>query len=252
MTVRAGVAQPALAEQGWRTFLVRVENPKGIAGVELRADSPNALPLYRRSSNKPDPTVVPVGEVGKRFLDLMMFDTQPLVPTLSGLELEYRILQIYSRDAGRKAAHLRFSLHKAKSIPALVQTDEEQFLFEMAPAVLVKLDVRDYDGKPTMASFVFRDSRGRVYPSLSRRLAPDFGFHPQVYRRDGESVSLQPGTYSVTYTRGPEYLVQSGKSPSPPPRPMRKPSTCKRWIHPAKTGLVLRRPPHPRRGLRPL
>jgi hypothetical protein len=51
-----------------------------------------------------------VGEVNKRFLELMMFNTQPLVRELSGLELEYRILQVYCRDAGRKEASLGFSL----------------------------------------------------------------------------------------------------------------------------------------------
>src|SRR5207245_2404010 len=76
-----------------------------------------------------------------------------------------------------------------------------------APAVRVRLGVRDHDGKPTTGAFTIRDSRGRVFPSQSRRLAPDFFFHAQVYRADGETVLLQPGRYTVTYTRGPEYLV---------------------------------------------
>ena len=58
------------------------------------------------------------------------------------------------------------------------------------------LDVRDDDGRPAMASFIFRDRMGRVYPSPSRRLAPDFFFHPQVYRQSGETVPLPPGTYT--------------------------------------------------------
>ena len=29
--------------------------------------------------------------------------------------------------------------------------------------------------------FIIRD-QGRVYPSQAKRLAPDFAFHPQVYR----------------------------------------------------------------------
>ena len=45
----------------------------------------------------------------------------------------------------------------------------------------------------TMASFIFRDKMGRVYPSPSRRLAPDFFFHPQVYRQSGESVAAPAG-----------------------------------------------------------
>ena len=52
------------------------------------ATSPNALPLYQRSSGRPDPKVTSVGEVANRFLDLMMFNSQPLVRHLSGLELD--------------------------------------------------------------------------------------------------------------------------------------------------------------------
>src|SRR5690606_26972144 len=161
-------------------------------------------PLTTRSTANPAPKVISVGEVGRRFLELAMFDSQPLVRHLSGLELEYRILQVYSRDAGRKEAELGFSLrkyHPRPRSPGVTPATSNliPILFTCQPAVLVKLAVRDHDGKPTMASFVFRDAQGRVYPSQSRRLAPDFGFHPQIYRAEGETVLLQPGKYQVTY-----------------------------------------------------
>lgn len=41
------------------------------------------------------------------------------------------------------------------------------------------------------------------------RLAPDFFFHDQIYRADGETVSLPPGEYTVTSIRGPEYQSQT-------------------------------------------
>ena len=62
-----------------------------------------------------------------------------------------------------------------------------------------------------MGSFVFQDQNGRYYPSLSRRLAPDFGFHPQVYRQDGEKVTLPAGEFSMEISRGPEYIVSTRK-----------------------------------------
>src|SRR5262249_9278216 len=77
-TIR-GPAPAELSEQGWRVFLVKVDNPKGVEDVELRPVSPNALPLYQRSTGKPDPTVVSVGEVAKRFLDVQSFGGQPLL-----------------------------------------------------------------------------------------------------------------------------------------------------------------------------
>ena len=44
--------------------------------------------------------------MNNRWLDLQMFDQQPLLPKLSGLNLEYRIIQLYSRDAGQREAAL--------------------------------------------------------------------------------------------------------------------------------------------------
>ena len=96
----------------------------------------------------------------------------------------------------------------------------------------VVLDVRDDDGRPTMASFIFRDRLGRVYPSPSRRLAPDFFFHPQIYRQSGESVALPPGTYQVEFTRGPEYVgADQRRSPSRRRTVIARSFRLKRWIN---------------------
>ena len=65
--------------------------------------------------------------------------------------------------------------------------------------------VLDSDDRPTTGSFLIRDQRQRVFPSQTKRLAPDFFFHPQVYRADGEGVHLPPGEYTIEYSRGPEY-----------------------------------------------
>jgi hypothetical protein len=241
VTVLPGPATPELAEQGWRVFLVKVINADELAGVELRADSPNALPLTTRSTANPAPKVVSVGEVQKRFLDLMMFTSQPLVRDLSGLGLEYRLLQVYCRDAGRKEAALGFSLWRNDVKPGspgtrLAAGEPIPVLFTSRPAVLVKLAVRDHDGRPCTGAFVFRDAHGRVYPSQSRRLAPDFNFHPQIYRADGETVLLQPGTYTVRYRRGPEYLTLERQITVPEAASHRETFELRRWIHPARRG----------------
>jgi hypothetical protein len=243
LRVEPGPAAPRLAEQGWRTFLVKVYNPTGLDSQRLEASSPNAAPLTRRSSSRPDPKVVSVGEVGKRFLDLEMFDGQPLAANLSGLEVEYRILSIYCRDSGRKEARLRFGFNlTGKGSGKTIATEEVPLLFDAAPAVLVHLKVKDFDGqtkrdsRPVMAAFTFRDSQGRVYPSPTRRLAPDFNFHFQIYRADGETISLQPGEYTVSWTRGPEYLVESRKIKVPAGRTHTEEFQLRRWVHPAAKG----------------
>jgi len=94
-----GPAKPELVEQGWRTFLVKVQNEAGITPV-LSVDSPNSGKLAG----------TPEGQVGRRFLDLQMFDKQPMRPRLSGLELEYRLLQLYSSHAGKREARLSFNV----------------------------------------------------------------------------------------------------------------------------------------------
>src|SRR5262249_31867044 len=243
METVAGPAKPDLAEQGWRIFLVKVVNPTSVAGLERRPESPNSLPLVRRSTGSPDPKVPSVGQVEKRFLDLTSFNSQPLLRQLSGLELEYRILQVYCRDAGRREANLGFSLWRDTNQrpPAPPQervrgSNQIVYLFESGPAVLVKLRVRDHDGKPTLGSFTFRDDRARVYPSQSRRLAPVLFFHAQVYRSDGETVLLQPGKYTVNYTRGPEYLVLTRDITVPKAKTHAESFELKRWVHPAKKG----------------
>jgi hypothetical protein len=240
LETQPGPAKPQLAERGWRVFLVKVHNEPALANVELTADSANALPLTKRSTGKADPKVVSVGEVGKRFLDVKMFDSQPLVRNLSGLELEYRIVQLYCRDSGRKEATLRFNLLDGKKVVAA--GEPRPFLFESAPAVLVRLHVVDddgatkRDGRPVVAAFTFTDSLGRIYPSPSRRLAPDFNFHYQIYRADGETIALQPGKYTVRYARGPEYRTLQKTIDVPAGPTHSEEFRLQRWVHPAAKG----------------
>jgi hypothetical protein len=145
--------------------------------------------------------------VPHRFLDIAMFDKQPLKPQLSGLALEYRIIQLYSREIGRREAKLGFNVGQGTQDLGFRNT--VPILFNAAPSVEVVLGVKDFDGEPTSAAFVIRDRRGNVFPNPARRLSPDFFFHNQIYRADGESVSLAPGEYTVEVSRGPEYVVQT-------------------------------------------
>jgi hypothetical protein len=245
----AGSAKPLLMEQGWRVFVVKVLNPAGVKGLALRPDSPNARPMHVRSTSSPAPKVESVGDVKERFLDLAMFDRQPLLPTLSGLEVEYVLLQVFSRDPGRREASIGFTLQgrganqprvsdkrPAEKREPVVTGNRVNVLFTCEPAVVVKFRVRDFDGQPSIGAFTIRDRDGRVYPAQSRRLAPDFFFHSQVYRRDGESVVLPPGKYRVTYTRGPEYLVLNREITVPDAASHTEEFDLKRWVHPLKKG----------------
>src|SRR5262249_34653101 len=91
--------RPVLVEHGWRTYLVKVLNEAG-AEATLDVLSPNARPVPGG----------PREEIGRRWLELSMYDERPMKPRLSGLGLEYRIVQRFSRAAGAREAMLWFDL----------------------------------------------------------------------------------------------------------------------------------------------
>ncbi|MGI8602959.1 MAG: CehA/McbA family metallohydrolase [Verrucomicrobiales bacterium] len=86
-----------------------------------------------------------------------------------------------------------------------------QVSFQVEPSHEVKCAVRDEHGKPCTAAFIISDEKGRIYPLMSKRLAPDFFFQRQIYRADGENVRLPAGNYSVTCWRGPESIPEKKK-----------------------------------------
>ena len=326
---------PELDEQGWRTCLVKVVNPHAIR-ARLRIDSPNARPLPH----------APASEVDSRWLGLAMFDGQPLTPTLTGLPLEYRIVEVFARDPGERKSRLEFATPVAgqsgvsrdstiiadwrfdkdsagwqsqnqieltvkegalylngtgddpffaASLPEpakpgnhvlrfwakaeesgvgqvfwwtqerpqpdgghLVSFNVEvgrEMLYEVPfsddghltgvridpngkpcrwridwielasadggqdwggadftlttrPSQTVTFRVNDDSDRPAMGCFEITDETGRVYPSQSKRLAPDFFFQRQIYRADREAIRLPMGRYTVKCSRGPESLTE--------------------------------------------
>src|SRR5258708_1888632 len=148
-----GQAPAELVQQGWRTFLIKVHNEAGMTAA-LAVFSPQGGSL----AGSPEQLVE------RRFLDIQMLNKQPLKPHLSGLELEYRILQLFSRDAGKREARLIFDV--GQGTQDLGFRSQVDILFTAKPAAKLTLKVLDEDGKPTTAAFVIRDGTGRVYPSL--------------------------------------------------------------------------------------
>jgi hypothetical protein len=244
VSVTRGAVEATLVEKGWRAFLVKVRNNAGVT-AQLKAASPNALPVYARGRDpkipggfstdpRPQQKITP-GEVSNRWLELMMFDKQPLEARLSGLNLEYRIIQLYSRDSGRREAQLAFNV--GQGTQDIGFRNDLPVLFNCLPSKDVILRVLDENGKPTTGSFIIRDRQERIYPAKTKRLAPDFAFHPQIYRSDGERLRLPAGVYTVEATRGPEYLVQRQTlNVAKDARETLWKFQLKRWINPATLG----------------
>ena len=220
--VQQGQARPDLMEQGWRVFLVKVENDSGTT-AKLVASSQN----FKRLHGSPQ------SEVADRWLDGEMYDKQPIKDTLGGLPVEYRIISLYSREAGQREAKISFNV--GQGTQDLGFRNEVDVLFNCQPARPVVFRVLDDEGEPTVASFIIRDTKGRIYPSQAKRLAPDFSFHPQVYRADGETMRLPEGIYSVEVSRGPESITRKQTMAV---TPQLKEATFKleRWIDPSKLG----------------
>ena len=227
--VAPGLARPNLVEQGWTQFLVKVHNQAGVT-AELKVSSPQAGNVYQTQYPEPQEKISQ-REIRDRWCDVKMFNGRPLRETLSGLELEYRIIQLYSRDPGKRAAMVSFDVGQGTQDVGF--RSETSIIFSAAAAIKVTFDIRDEEGQPVTAGLTIRDKKSNVYPSQSKRLAPDFFFHPQVYRESGESMLLPAGEYTLEYSRGPEYLIgnstfQVGENP----RTVRV--VLNRWVDPAK------------------
>jgi hypothetical protein len=237
--VAQGAARPELTEKGWRQFLVKVHNQSGTT-APLVAVSPNAISLFASgAANSPSDRAyrkkgaVAPGQAADLWLDLQTYDNQPLRPALSGLTLEYRIAQLYSRDAGKREAKISFNV--GQGTQDIGFRNEVDVLFDCQPAHEVTLGVKDESGKPATASFLIRDAQGRVYPSQAKRLAPDFAFHPQVYRQDGEKLRLPEGNYTVVFERGPESIAKT-QTLAVTKTTKRWDFKVERWIDPSKFG----------------
>jgi hypothetical protein len=232
--VEQGAAQPDLIEDGARLFLVKVVNLGGVT-AELNVASPNGGNVYLPSNGKPDPpiTLTPQGSKD-RWADISLFQRPPMRKRLSGLALEYQILEIYSRDAGQRSAKLSFNVGQGSQDIGF--RNDVTILFNAAPSRPITFRVKDENGQSAMASFVIRDRQNRLYPLPSKRLAPDLFFQPQIYRADGETVRLPAGYYTIQYLGGPETLPHTREVEVTADGPSEMSFQLDRWIDPAKFG----------------
>ena len=247
--VEKGPAQPKLVQGGWTSFLVKINNEAGVT-AKLEVESPNAAKPYHGWSFDPrvkKENVVSPGQIANRFLDVQMYTNRPLQTHLSGLKLEYAVVQIYCKDAGQREAEIGY--HVGQGSQDIGFRNTVHTLFDIESAVPVNFKIKDDDGSPAMASFLITSSSdytaGKlkgIYPLPSRRVAavdeyPDFFFQPQIYRQDGEHVLLPPGKYQIAYTRGPEYVSQTKEVIIPSGvKSFEVTFQLKRWIKLSKSG----------------
>lgn len=239
---RAGQLAPALVERGWRSFLVRVANPRRTEGrFALTIDGPVLGDIEAASSQhfahqrQALPTdAMAIDEVRRARLIAGIYDDPPMDARLAGVAVEYRIAQFSALAAGRVETGVTVgAFPEPRYVWAPAQKARLSFVAQ--PTRDVALRIRDADGTPCVAALTVRDASGRLYPDRRGRIAPDLYFQDQVYRSDGETLRLPDGSYRLTATRGPEYLpteidaVVSGGAGLPP-------IALRRWIDPAADG----------------
>ena len=212
ISVDRAAAQARLVEQGWRAYLVKVRNEGGVTGV-LSLESPQARPVYRRGTGLAmAPQSVRPADVTDRWLDLDTYGQKPMEPQLSGLELEYRIVLLYSRESGRREAQIGATL--GPGTEDIGFRNRTAVLFDVAQSRDVTLRVRDENGRPSMASFVVKDKLGRVYPSRSKRLAPDFFFRSRYIGRTVRRSGFRPANLPSRAGVVPNTFLKRERYPS--------------------------------------
>ncbi|HIG27726.1 MAG TPA: hypothetical protein EYQ50_07955 [Verrucomicrobiales bacterium] len=209
--VRRGNSAAVLQQNGYTPVLIKIVNQAEVTS-RLNMTSPQSGPVYagpsefilRRQAQTELIQNENLKQITDRFLDLDIYRETPMTPNLSGLEVEYLIGLIYSSESGKREATLQFDV--GQGTQDLGFRSEVPILFKVHPAIPVQFRILDYDESPTTARLLIKDASGRVYPPQPKRLAPDFFFQQQIYRKDGGIVYLPSGKFMVTYNRGPEYL----------------------------------------------
>jgi len=232
--VEQGPAKPDLVEGGTRLFLVKVLNQAHVT-APLKVASPNSGNVYITSNGSAEPPLkLTPKNAQDKWANISIYNKPPMGRRLSGLGLEYQILEVYSRDTGQRSAVLQFDVGQTSQ--DLGFRSEMLVLFNAKPARLITVKVRDENGKPSAASLLVEDRYHRVYPNPSKRLAPDFPFQPQVYRFDGENLRLPEGYYTIAYSGGPEYRTHTKELSVTASQPEEIAFTLERWIDPSKFG----------------
>ena len=238
--VQRGPADTVIQQSGFTPVLVKVLNDATLSR-RLRISSPQSGPLYSGAAEailkRQAQTELNINENknrDRRFLDVEMFEQSPMTSRLSGLSVEYLIALVHCNEAGSREATIVFDV--GEGTQDLGFRSEVPVLFNVRPAVPVKLSIRDFDDSPTTARLEFRGSDGRIYPPQAKRLAPDFFFQPQIYRADGDTVLLPPGRFHMETSRGPEYLRQTHEIVVREDIENQVAVRLQRWVNPLESG----------------
>ena len=215
-----GPANPRLIQDGWVSYLVKINNDAGVTS-QLQVESPNtATPLYA-PSNDPrvdEKKILTQGQVANRFLEMQIYRNPPMLPNLSGLKLEYAILQIYCKDEGQREVEMGFNVGQGTQDIGFRNTIN--ILFNSIPSVKVTLHVKDDDGSPSMASFLITDGIERILDDSVQTIGnadfrltaaqEDLRLSLKTYRVPQSLIGIYPlpGRRVAAYDEYPDFFFQ--------------------------------------------
>lgn len=230
-----GPAQPILYQSESKRFLIKIINEAGVTarlgvGYTGEAETQRQHHGHQVQRLESDQALFHV----KTYLPGGKWLHSPSISPLTGLEVNYAIVEIYCRDQGKR--QLTFNFDVGQGTQDLGFRSELPVLFTSEPTYPLTLEaVLDENGESVMAGFVVRDQNGQVYPSQSSRIPPDFWFQSQVYRTTGQTFMLPNGNYDILVSRGPEYNLQS-KEVEIKDEGQRISVELERWVDPSRHG----------------
>ncbi|MEO5891996.1 MAG: CehA/McbA family metallohydrolase [Ferruginibacter sp.] len=219
--IARGPAKAKLVQDGWVSFLVKINNNAGVT-AQLQVESPNAAPSLYVSSFEArvnEKKMLTPGQVANRFLELEMYRGRPLLPNLSGLKLEYAVLQVYCKDAGQREAEIGFNI--GQGTQDIGFRNSVSVLFNSVASVKVTLHIKDDDGTPSMASFLITDGIEHILDdSVNTISKTDFrlvaaqkeyqAFADPSYKVPGTLVGIYPlpSRRIAAYDEYPDFFFQ--------------------------------------------
>ena len=164
---------------GESRFFLGESHQSGWGYVTLSQRAQNSGEVYiRTTGNSFPPMSLTESDVRDRWANISIVKTPPMQKQLSGLPVEYQLLEVYSRDAGKRSAEISFNV--GQGTQDIGFRNDILVLFNAEPEHQIELHIVDETGRPTMASLTIRDRSNRVYPNPSKRLAPDFFSAPNL------------------------------------------------------------------------
>ena len=107
----AGRGQAGTGGSGTRLFLVKVINHgERHRAVERGQPEQRRTSTFRSNGSPQPPIKLTPRDSADRWADISLYQRPPMRKRLSGLALEYQILEVYSRDAGQRSAKISFNV----------------------------------------------------------------------------------------------------------------------------------------------